>query len=73
MGSVADQLRQRDRQRVLEMPVEERIELALRLGEEALEAFAAAQGVDRATAVRLLQRRRQAGRRPSRCMEEIIG
>jgi hypothetical protein len=73
MGSVADELRQRDRQRVLELPVEERIELALRLGEEALEAFAAAQGVDRATAIRLLQRRRQAGRRPSRCMEEIIG
>jgi hypothetical protein len=43
------------------------------LGEIALEAFRQAQGIDRETAVRLLQRRRQASRRPSKCMNDLIG
>jgi hypothetical protein len=47
--------------------------LALRLGEESLELFRQANGLDRKTAVQLLQRRRQAGRTPSKCMSELIG
>lgn len=73
MRSVADDLRQRDRDAVLKLSPGERIALALRLGERDLELFCRAQGLDRETAVRVLRRRRQAGRRPSRCMTEIIG
>lgn len=51
----------------------ERLALSFRLGEEALAAYCAAHGVDRATAIRHLQLRRQAGRQPSKCIAEIIG
>lgn len=57
----------------MKLSPEERIELALRLGEEDLELFCRAQGLERREAIRILQRRRQAGRRYSRCMTEIIG
>lgn len=57
----------------MKLTPEERIELALRLGERDLELFCRAQGLDRREAIRILQRRRQAGRRYSRCMTEIIG
>jgi len=73
MRSVADDLRRRDREAVLKLSPEERIALALRLGDEDLELFCRTQGLDRSEAIRILQRRRQAGRRPSRCMTEIIG
>jgi hypothetical protein len=73
MRSVADDLRQRDREAVLALSPEERIDLALRLGDEDLELFCRIQGLDRREAIRVLQRRRQAGRRPSQCMTEIIG
>jgi hypothetical protein len=43
------------------------------MGEIGLEAFRQAQGVDRETAIRLLERRKQAGRTPSKCMDELIG
>ena len=55
------------------LPLEKRFELILRLGERGLEVYAQANGVDRETALREFQRRRQAGRRPSKCMSEIIG
>ena len=71
--SVAEDLRKSDREAVLKLSIEERVELALRLGDEDLDLFCRTQGLDRETAVRVLQRRRQAGRRPSRCMTEIIG
>jgi hypothetical protein len=73
MESVADDLRQLDREESRNLSLEERIRRVFELGEIGLEAFRQAQGVDRRTAIRLLQRRRQAGRRPSRCMEELIG
>jgi len=73
MKSVADDLRAELREEINRLSVEERLELALRLGEEGLELFRQANGLDRATALRLLQRRRQAGRRPSKCMSELIG
>jgi hypothetical protein len=73
MRSVADDLRQQDREEARNLSVDERLRRACELGEISLEAFRQAQGVDRSTALRLLQRRRQAGRRPSRCMTELIG
>lgn len=52
---------------------EARVELALKLGDEDLALFCQAQGVDRETGLRLLQRRRQSGRRPSKCMADLVG
>jgi len=73
MKSVADELRQKTRVEVSQLSLEERLALAFELGEADLEIFCAAQGIDRRTAIRLLERRRQAGRRPSACMTAIIG
>lgn len=73
MRSVADDLRKKDREAFLALSLEERIRRSLEMAEIGLEAFRQAQGVDRRTAIRLLQRRRQAGRTPSKCMTEIIG
>ena len=73
MRSVADDLREKDREEFAKLPIEERLRRVLEMGEIGLEAFRQAQGVDRRTAIRLLQRRRQAGRRPSKCMSDLIG
>ncbi|HXU30538.1 MAG TPA: hypothetical protein VN851_08185 [Thermoanaerobaculia bacterium] len=73
MRSVADDLRDELREEMENLPLEKRFELILRLGERGLEVYAQANGVDRETALREFQRRRQAGRRPSKCMSEIIG
>jgi hypothetical protein len=73
MKSIADDLRREDREAFARLPLEERVRRVFEMGEIGLEAFRQAQGVDRRTAIRLLQRRRQAGRQPSRCMEELIG
>ena len=66
MHSVADDLRREDREAFARLPLEERVRRVFEMGEIGLEAFRQAQGVDRRTAIRLLQRRRQAGRQPSR-------
>ena len=73
MHSVADDLRDRLRNEIRLLSIEERLEQAYRLGEEGLEMFQQSNGLDRETAIRLLQRRRQAGRTPSRCMSDLIG
>jgi hypothetical protein len=73
MRSVADDLRDELREETSRLTVQERIEQALRLGERGLEIFQKANGLDRETALRELQRRRQAGRRPSKCISELIG
>jgi len=73
MRSVADDLREELQEEVLRLPFEERMELALRLGERGLKMFQQASGLDRETALRELQRQRQAGRTPSKCMTELIG
>ena len=73
MKSVASTLRFRDAAAVRDMSPEERLKLAFRLGEEDLESFRATHGVDRRTAIRLLERRRQATRQPSACLERLIG
>lgn len=50
-----------------------RVALALALGRRDLETFAAARGMDVATARHLLDRRRRLGRRPSACIAALIG
>ena len=71
--SVASSLRERDAADVRGMTPEERLALAFRLGDEELESFRATHGLDRTTAIRLLERRRQATRQPSACLERLIG
>jgi hypothetical protein len=75
MHSVIERLRAEDRDAVLALTVTERIDLALALGARDLANFRSAQRppMDAVTAARLLERRRQAGRRRSRCLEELIG
>ena len=71
--SVASILRARDSAEVRDMTIEQRLALAFRLGDEDLESFRATHGLDRPSAIRRLERRRQATRRPSGCVERIIG
>jgi hypothetical protein len=75
MRSVADHLRAEDRDAVLALTPDERVRLALALGERDLEAFRLAHEppLSREEAVRRLERARQRGRRPSRSLEELIG
>ena len=73
MRSVADDLRDELQEEALRLSFEERVALVLRLGERGLEMFRQANGLDRETAIRELQRQRQAGRTPSKCMSELIG
>jgi hypothetical protein len=75
MRSVADLLRAQDRAAIHALSPAERVALALALGRRDLETFRLAQKppVDPAEGARLLERRRQAGRRSSRCVQERIG
>ena len=73
MRSVADDLREELQDEVLRLSFEERMTLALRLGERGLEMFRQASGLDREAAIRELQRQRQASRTPSKCMSDLIG
>ena len=56
---------------VMALSPEERVELALSLGDEAIEDYAAARGIAHDEALRLLRRERRVGRRYSRCIEEL--
>ncbi len=75
MRSVVDALKDEDRRALAAMTPAERVALALRLGARDLETFRLAHDppLDRDTADRVLRRRRQEGRRRSRCLEELIG
>ena len=70
-SKVAEELRRETDEAVRAMTMEERMALALRLGERAARNLAAARGVSRAEAVRLIQQQSQRGRRYSRCIEEL--
>lgn len=72
MPAVAD-LRVRDAAAVRALSPAERLDLAFRLGDDDLESFRAAHGLDPQAARRLLERRRQATRRPSACLDRLIG
>jgi hypothetical protein len=67
MRSVADALRARTITQVLALPPRARIELALSLGDDDLELFVRASGLDRASALARLRAGRRHGRTPSRC------
>jgi hypothetical protein len=75
MRSVADALRRADREALACLTPADRVALALSLGARDLERFRLAHDppLDPAAAARVLERRRQAGRRPSRCLSELIG
>jgi hypothetical protein len=68
MRSVADEVRERDRQAVQRLSAQERVELAFHLGDLDLEAFCASHGLDRASGLRRLRQQRQRGRSRSACM-----
>lgn len=67
MKSVADQLRERTAQAVRDLPVAERMALALSLGDADLDMYVRASGLDRTTALKQLRAQRARGRAtPSR-------
>lgn len=65
MKSVADCLRQVTRASAAHLTTEERVEQALRLGDDDLQAYAASKGVTLDAARLAVARRRSVGRRPS--------
>jgi len=75
MRSVADLLRAEDREAILALTADERVRLALALGARDLETFRLSHGPPLAhdEAIKRLERARQSGRRPCRCIEELIG
>ena len=73
MVTVAERLRREDIERMRSMTVAERVAEALALGRAAVEAHAHANGLDLEEARRRLERAGQAGRRPSRVMQGILG
>ena len=71
MQSVADEMaRSRLRAEAALTPAQ-RIALAFQLWDDDVELFARAQGLDPERARTLLRKRRQAGRRPSRCAQGV--
>lgn len=74
MRSVADLLRAEERSTLATLTPGERVALALALGARDLEAFRLAHEprLEPAEALRVLERRGQEGRRPSRCLAELI-
>lgn len=73
MSRVASQLREESRERLLRMTPAERLEEALRLGQRAIAAYAAAHGLQPGEARRELERAAQAGRSYSRVMRDLAG
>lgn len=72
MTSVADAIRAEDRRRLTSLTAGERVELALRLGDEDLETFRRARRLSREEGRRQLRLARQVGRVPSRCLTESL-
>ena len=64
-SKVAADARQRQFEQYAAMTPDERVALALRLGEEGLATYMATHGLDRRTAVARIRATRRAGRRPS--------
>jgi hypothetical protein len=75
MRSVADDIGEEHPRTHLGLTATAGLRLAFDLGDRSLDAFRLAHDppLDHAAAARVLQRRRQAGRRACRCLEEIIG
>lgn len=67
---LAEQLEREQAEATLAMTPQERLDLAFKLGREAVEMYMLAHKVDYDTASRALKKAGQAGRRYSRCMDE---
>ena len=61
------------RTRIAAQTADERVDRALELGRRDVEIFAEAAGIDPRTARILIERRRQARRRASSCMDALLG
>ena len=70
-SELAESLRAEDREAVSRMSDVERIQLALRLGDEAIDLLVANEGVSRNEAIRRIRDMRQRTRRRSRCMGSL--
>jgi hypothetical protein len=70
--SVADELARAEQERIASLSPGERVALALELGERSLADYAAAHGIGREAARKEFERERQAGRRPSGCIEALL-
>ena len=69
MPSVANDLREEQIRETLAMTPDARVALLIRLSEDALQFFMAAQHLSREEAIAEIERRRRAGRRSSGCMD----
>jgi hypothetical protein len=69
---LAEELKEETRAAARALDVEARLAAMLEAGEKQLQTYMAANAMSRDDAIRELEHRRQAGRRPSRCMEQII-
>ena len=70
--SAAGSLQESERLRVASLSAAERVRLALELGRRSLESYCATSGLAPGRARVLLERRAQAGRRESRCLEDLL-
>jgi len=70
MKSIADDHRRKDARALASLSADDRVSLALRLGDDDLEIFRHAQGLDREGALKALRQARQAGRVRCTCMGE---
>jgi hypothetical protein len=73
VSSVAEKLRADSRERLRRLTGAERLAEALMLGQRAIAAYAAAHALEPDAARRELERAAQAGRRPSRVMDDLVG
>ena len=71
--SVADELRVVQRDEVAKLKAGDRVRLALQLGDESIALFASARGLTARDACRMQEHKRHARRRPSGCMEALLG
>ncbi|RIL05253.1 MAG: hypothetical protein DCC71_11020 [Proteobacteria bacterium] len=65
-------LRNSEREALARLSASERVALAFDLGRRDLESYAASRGFSLAEARRALERRRQARRTPSACIEALL-
>lgn len=72
MSRVAKLLSEQNRERLRRMTPAERLAEALALGDAAIDAYAAAHGLEREEARSRLERASQTGRLPSRVMCQIV-
>jgi hypothetical protein len=70
--SIANSLREEDQRVVAAMSPAQRVQLALRLGDESLRIYMAYNRVDRQTALGHFRQRAQNGRRPSGCLQSDL-